>query len=122
MKKTFKYYMFAALVVAYALGAVASMRGQSSVSSGGAFLPLQDTVVGGVWTYLGASPLKFEGATNDSKATTLTFTDPTANRTWTVPDATDTFVGRATTDTLTNKTLTAPVISPIRDRKSTRLN
>lgn len=35
----------------------------------------------------------------------------TANRTVTLPDATDTLVGRATTDTLTNKTLTAPTMT-----------
>lgn len=36
---------------------------------------------------------------------------PTGSRTLTLPDATDTLVGRATTDTLTNKTLTSPSIS-----------
>lgn len=47
----------------------------------------------------------FEGATADSFETTLTVTDPTADRTLTLPDATDTLVGRATTDTLTNKSI-----------------
>lgn len=35
----------------------------------------------------------------------------TGNRTWTLQDSNDTFVGRATTDTLSNKSLTAPVIT-----------
>lgn len=43
------------------------------------------------------------GATALTK-TTLDF-NQTANRTMTVPDATDTLVGKATTDTLTNKTI-----------------
>jgi len=47
----------------------------------------------------------FEGTTADGFETTLQVTDPTADRTLTLPDATDTLVGRATTDTLTNKTL-----------------
>ena len=53
----------------------------------------------------GASPLVFEGATDDGYETTLAFTDPTADRVITVPNVTDTLVGRATTDTLTNKSI-----------------
>ena len=47
----------------------------------------------------------FEGATNDSFETTLTVVDPTADRTVSLPNATDTLVGKATTDTLTNKSI-----------------
>jgi hypothetical protein len=53
----------------------------------------------------GASPLVFEGATADNYETTLAFTDPTADRTITFFNASDTLVGKATTDTLTNKTI-----------------
>jgi len=53
----------------------------------------------------------FEGAVADSYETTLTVGEPTADRVITIPDATDTLVGRATTDTLTNKTLTSPKIN-----------
>lgn len=53
----------------------------------------------------------FEGATANAFEATLTAGDPTADRTITLPDATDTLVGRDTTDTLTNKTLTSPTIS-----------
>jgi len=51
-----------------------------------------------------ASPLVFEGATADENETTWAFTDPTGDRTISIPDATDTLIGKATTDTLTNKT------------------
>jgi hypothetical protein len=51
------------------------------------------------------SSIIFEGATADGYETTLTVTDPTADRTWTLQNASDTIVGRATTDTLTNKTI-----------------
>jgi hypothetical protein len=53
----------------------------------------------------------FEGTTANDFETTLQVVDPTADRTISLPDATDTLVGRATTDTLTNKTLTSPVIN-----------
>ena len=53
----------------------------------------------------GASPMVFEGATADAYETTWGFTDPTADRTITFPNATDTLIGKATTDTLTNKTI-----------------
>jgi len=52
----------------------------------------------------GASPLVFEGATDDTHETTWAFVDPTGDRTITIPDATDTLIGKATTDALTNKT------------------
>ncbi len=90
----------------------------------GANVTLAGTVASGAITSSGsltgtqailsnASPLVFEGATADSFETTIAVTDPTADRTLTLPDATDTLVGRATTDTLTNKTLTTPVIAEI---------
>ena len=49
----------------------------------------------------------FEGTTDDANETTLVASDPDADRTITLPNATDTLVGKATTDTLTNKTITA---------------
>ena len=53
----------------------------------------------------GASPLVFEGATADEYETTLAIENPTADRTVTMPNATDTIIGKATTDTLTNKSI-----------------
>ena len=52
----------------------------------------------------GASPLVFEGASADAHETTWAFTDPTGDRVISIPNATDTLIGKATTDTLTNKT------------------
>lgn len=108
MKKLTAFAGLAACLVASLV-----FMGQVQVSSGGAFLPNENYVLGGTWTWKGASPLLFEGATNDGLKTTLTVTDPTAARTLTLPDATDTLVGKATTDVLTNKTLTAPVVSTL---------
>ena len=47
----------------------------------------------------------FEGSTDDGNETTLVATDPTADRTITIPNATGTFVLKDTTDTLTNKSI-----------------
>ena len=60
---------------------------------------------------LSDASIVFEGAVADSYETTLVVGEPTADRTVTLPDATDTLIGRATTDTLTNKTLTSPKIN-----------
>tara|TARA_Y100000592_G_scaffold70092_1_gene109017 strand:+ start:1066 stop:2631 length:1566 start_codon:yes stop_codon:yes gene_type:complete len=55
--------------------------------------------------------LTFEGATADDHETTITVTDPTADRTITLPNASGTVSLLDATETLTNKTLTAPVIT-----------
>ena len=53
----------------------------------------------------------FEGSSADSFETTLTATDPTADRTITLPDLTGTVSLTSATETLTNKTLTSPVLT-----------
>jgi hypothetical protein len=53
----------------------------------------------------------FEGDTANDYETTLVATDPTADRTITLPNATTTLVGTDTTQTLSNKTLTTPTIN-----------
>ena len=53
----------------------------------------------------------FEGATDDAHETTLQVTDPTADRTITLPNLSGTVSTIDGTETFTNKTLTAPVIT-----------
>ena len=53
----------------------------------------------------------FEGATDDAHETTLVVTDPTADRTITLPNLTGTVSLLDATETLTNKTLTAPTLT-----------
>ena len=53
----------------------------------------------------------FEGSTDDGFETTLAVTDPTADRTITLPNATGTVSLTDATETLTNKTLTAPTVT-----------
>ena len=47
----------------------------------------------------------FEGSSADANELTLSAGNPSGDRTVTLPDATDTLVGKATTDTLTNKSI-----------------
>jgi len=53
----------------------------------------------------------FEGATDDAHETTLQVTDPTADRTITLPNLSGTVATVDGTETLTNKTLTSPTIT-----------
>ena len=53
----------------------------------------------------------FEGATDDASETTLVVTDPTADRTITLPNLTGTVSLITATETLTNKTLTSPTLT-----------
>ena len=53
----------------------------------------------------------FEGATDDAHETTLVVTDPTADRTITLPNVTGTVSLLTNTETLTNKTLTTPTLT-----------
>ena len=53
----------------------------------------------------------FEGATDDAHETTLVVTDPTADRTITLPNLTGTVSLLTATETLTNKTLTSPTLT-----------
>tara|TARA_B100001287_G_scaffold55282_1_gene43806 strand:- start:37944 stop:43280 length:5337 start_codon:yes stop_codon:yes gene_type:complete len=82
-------------------GATAKNRGFSVTNGSGVELLRLDP----------AGTIIFEGTPGDNYKTTLTVTDPTANRTIILPNASDTLVGKDTTDTLTNKTLTSPTLT-----------
>jgi len=55
--------------------------------------------------------MAFEGATDDGFETTLTFTEPTGDRTHTMPNADGGVMLETNADTSTNKTLTTPTIT-----------
>jgi hypothetical protein len=57
-------------------------------SPGGAFLPDRDYIVSGQWLWRSnATPICFEGTVEDGFETCITVTNPTADRTFTIPDA-----------------------------------
>ena len=90
----------------------ATLAGSNTLTNKTLTSPIINTpTVGTSLTLLEDAVMIFEGATNDSFETTLTVVDPTADRTISLPNATDTLVGKATTDTLTNKTLTSPKVN-----------
>jgi hypothetical protein len=136
------------LIVGSADDAVARLgvgsNGQVLTAASGATYGVQwsDPAAVGVFT----ESIIFEGATADDYETTLAVTDPTADRTITLPNATGTValtsdvsahadltaahgatgavVGTTNTQTLTNKTLTSPKINEdvIMSASSTELN
>ena len=95
------------LIVGSADDAVARLgvgsNGQVLTAASGATYGLEWAAPAAVGVF-GASIL-FEGATADDYETTLEVTDPTADRTITLPNATGTVVLRDSTDTLTNKSI-----------------
>lgn len=75
---------FTAVVVLAWAGLVLAQNSQ-----GGVFQPALDYIVGGQWTWRGTnSPWVIEGTTDDAFETTITFGQPTADRTLTLPNAT----------------------------------
>jgi hypothetical protein len=59
--------------------------------------------------FLNDSSIVFEGSSADANETTLSVTNPTVDRTVTIPDASGNIVLDTAAQTLTNKTLTTPV-------------
>jgi hypothetical protein len=74
--------------------------GQVAIAGGDLALGIKQT---GEFSYEPVN-IVFEGLTDNEFETTLTVVDPTADRTISLPNASDTLVGKATTDTFTNKT------------------
>ena len=69
------------------------------------------TTTSNVETVTTSSGVIFEGSVSDANETLLKAGTVSQDNTLTLPDATDTLVGKATTDTFTNKTLSLAAIS-----------
>jgi hypothetical protein len=94
-----------------ATGTVVLSDGSGNVTVSGDLTVTGTTTTINSTTINATTGIVFEGATTNDFETTLTVTDPTADRTVTFQDATGTVVLRDSTDTLTNKTLTSPTVS-----------
>ena len=90
------YYQAAADITPNEIGAIAST--EKNAADGVAILDANKNVVT-------ALSVVFEGATANDFETLLTVTEPASDITLSLPNSTDTLVGRATTDTLTNKSI-----------------
>jgi hypothetical protein len=90
------YYQAAADITPSEIGAIAST--EKDAANGVAALDSTKNVIT-------ALSVVFEGATANDFETRLTVTEPASDITLSLPNATDTIVGRATTDTLTNKSI-----------------
>ena len=90
------YYESAASITPNEIGAISST--EKNAADGVAILDANKNVVT-------ALSVVFEGATENEFETLLTVTEPASDITLSLPNATDTLVGRATTDTLTNKSI-----------------
>ena len=73
----------------------------TSSSASSTYMPLAGGTFTGAVTLGTGGSLVFEGATADANETTLAITDPTADRTITLPDATTTVAGLAVAQTYT---------------------
>lgn len=90
------YYQAAADITPNEIGAIAST--EKDAADGVAILDGSRNVVT-------ALSVVFEGATANDFETLLTVTEPASDITLSLPNSTDTIVGRATTDTLSNKSI-----------------
>jgi hypothetical protein len=90
------YYQAAADITPIEIGAIAAT--EKGAADGVAELDGNKNVIT-------ALSVVFEGATANDFETLLTVTEPASDITLSLPNATDTLVGRATTDTLTNKSI-----------------
>jgi len=88
-----------------ATGTVVLSDGSGNVTVSGNLTVSGTTTTINSTTINATTGIVFEGATADAFETTVTVTDPTADRTVTFQDATGTVVLRDSTDTLTNKSI-----------------